>query len=61
MKSGKLIPGLALRDSLIVQYTNNRAAKQARFLFTNRSKLEGLALAKMHPVVIPTLAAALPK
>jgi len=25
MKSGKLIPGLALRDSLIVQYTNNRA------------------------------------
>jgi len=24
MKSGKLIPGLALRDSLIVQYTNNR-------------------------------------
>jgi len=24
MKSGKLIPGLALRDSLIVQHTNNR-------------------------------------
>jgi len=41
-------------DGPVRYYLYDRAAKQARFLFTNRSKLEGLALAKMHPVVIPS-------
>lgn len=39
-------------DGPVRYYLYDRAAKQARFLFTNRSKLEGLQLAKMHPVVI---------
>ncbi len=33
-------------------YVYDRAARQARFLFTNRKALEDLPLAKMHPVVI---------
>jgi len=33
-------------------YLYDRAAKNAAFLFTNRKPLEGLALSKMHPVVI---------
>jgi len=33
-------------------YHYDRPAKKAKFLFTNRRKLEGLPLAKMHPVVI---------
>jgi dipeptidyl aminopeptidase/acylaminoacyl peptidase len=33
-------------------YLYDRAAKQAKFLFTNRAALEKLPLAKMHPVVI---------
>jgi dipeptidyl aminopeptidase/acylaminoacyl peptidase len=33
-------------------YLYDRPAKKARFLFTNRSRLEGLPLARMHPVVI---------
>lgn len=33
-------------------YLYERAQKTARFLFTNRKALEGLALAKMYPVVI---------
>ncbi|MFN8495219.1 MAG: S9 family peptidase [Caldilineaceae bacterium] len=33
-------------------YRYDRTAKQATFLFTNRSALENLPLAKMHPVVI---------
>jgi len=41
-------------DGPVRYYLYDRAAKQARFLFTNRSKLEGLQLAKMHPVVIPS-------
>jgi dipeptidyl aminopeptidase/acylaminoacyl peptidase len=35
-------------------YRYDREARQAHFLFTNRHALEGLALAKMHPVVIPS-------
>jgi len=35
-------------------YHYNRAAKSARFLFTNRKDLEGQPLVRMHPVVIPT-------
>ncbi len=33
-------------------YHYDREAKNARFLFTNRRKLENLPLARMHPVVI---------
>ncbi|HSB82668.1 MAG TPA: S9 family peptidase [Candidatus Methylomirabilis sp.] len=33
-------------------YLYDRAAKKAKFLFTNRKDLEGLPLAKMHPEVI---------
>lgn len=34
-------------------YLYERATKSARFLFTDRPELEGAALARMHPVVIP--------
>ncbi|MFQ3535426.1 MAG: S9 family peptidase [Aggregatilineales bacterium] len=34
-------------------YLYNRAAKQARFLFTSRPELEDVPLSKMHPVIIP--------
>ena len=34
-------------------YLYDRAARSTQFLFTNNSQLEGLALAKMHPVIIP--------
>ena len=34
-------------------YLFNRDTKVARFLFTNRTSLEGLKLASMHPVVVP--------
>lgn len=33
-------------------YHYDRTARKANFLFTNRKKLEGLPLARMHPVVI---------
>lgn len=35
-------------------YHYDRAAKSARFLFTNRKDLEGQPLVRMHPVIIPT-------
>jgi dipeptidyl aminopeptidase/acylaminoacyl peptidase len=35
-------------------YLYDRTTKKATFLFTNRKDLEGLKLAKMHPVEIPT-------
>ncbi|MBI1902372.1 MAG: S9 family peptidase [Planctomycetia bacterium] len=35
-------------------YVYDRAAKKAKFLFTNRKALEEVKLEKMHPVVIPT-------
>lgn len=34
-------------------YLYDREARAARFLFTNRSALEGYALAKMYPAVVP--------
>lgn len=34
-------------------YLYDRAARKARFLFTNRPQLESFTLAPMHPVVIP--------
>jgi dipeptidyl aminopeptidase/acylaminoacyl peptidase len=39
-------------DGPVRYYRYDRAAKKATFLFTNRKALEGLPLAKMHPVVI---------
>lgn len=39
-------------DGPVRYYHYDRAAKKARFLFTNRQALEGLPLAKMHPVII---------
>jgi dipeptidyl aminopeptidase/acylaminoacyl peptidase len=39
-------------DGPVRYYRYDRDAKKATFLFTNRKSLEGLPLAKMHPVVI---------
>jgi dipeptidyl aminopeptidase/acylaminoacyl peptidase len=39
-------------DGPLRYYHYDREQRVARFLFTNRRDLEGLALAKMHPVVI---------
>ena len=41
-----------LDDGPVNYYLYDRDAKQAKFLFSNRKALEGLPLAKMHPVVI---------
>ncbi len=41
-------------DGPVRTYRYDRDAKKAEFLFTNRKDLEGLPLAGMHPVVIPT-------
>ena len=41
-------------DGPVRYYRYLRGNKEARFLFTNREALEGLPLAKVHPVVIPT-------
>ena len=40
-------------DGPVRYYRYLRGNKEARFLFTNRENLEGLPLAKVHPVVIP--------
>ena len=42
----------ALDDGPVKYYFYDRITRTARFLFTNRRDLEGLKLAKMHPVVI---------
>jgi dipeptidyl aminopeptidase/acylaminoacyl peptidase len=39
-------------DGPVRYYLYDRLKKEARFLFTNRSSLEGQPLAKMHPLVI---------
>jgi len=39
-------------DGPIQYYLYDRPSKKAQFLFTNRKDLEGVKLAKMHPVVI---------
>ncbi len=39
-------------DGPVRYYHYDRAAKKANFLFTNRHRLEGQPLAKLHPVVI---------
>ncbi len=41
-----------LDDGPIQYYRYDRVEKSAEFLFTHRKALEGLSLAKMHPVVI---------
>ncbi len=41
-----------LDDGPIQYYRYDRGEKSAEFLFTHRKALEGLSLAKMHPVVI---------
>jgi dipeptidyl aminopeptidase/acylaminoacyl peptidase len=41
-----------LDDGPIHYYLYDRKQRVARFLFSNRAALEGLSLAKMHPVVI---------
>lgn len=41
-------------DGPVRYYLYDREAKEAEFLFTNRSVLENLPLAKMTPVIIPT-------
>ena len=39
-------------DGPVRYYRYDRAGQKAQFLFTNREQLEGLPLAKMHPIVI---------
>ncbi|MGH7404325.1 MAG: S9 family peptidase [Candidatus Methylomirabilales bacterium] len=39
-------------DGPVRYYRYDRAGQKARFLFTNREQLEGLPLAKMHPIFI---------
>lgn len=39
-------------DGPVNYYLYDRAAKNAKFLFTNRKNLEGVKLAKMYPVII---------
>lgn len=39
-------------DGPVQYYLYDRAAKKAKFLFTNRKNLEGLKLSKMEPVII---------
>ena len=41
-----------LDDGPVRYYRYDRVKKEARFLFSNREALEGLPLAKVHPVVI---------
>lgn len=48
----KWIVVFVLDDGPARTYLYDRAAKKATFLFVNRPELEGLPLAKMHPVVI---------
>lgn len=48
------IVGFLVDDGPIRYYRYDRDAARADFLFTNRSELEGLPLARMHPVVIET-------
>lgn len=41
-------------DGPVRYYRYDRTAKKANFLFTNRKALEGISLAKMHPVIVKT-------
>jgi dipeptidyl aminopeptidase/acylaminoacyl peptidase len=46
------IAAYLLDDGPVRYYRYDRTRKQAQFLFSNREALEGLPLAKVHPVVI---------
>jgi len=46
------VVGYLVDNGPVRYYHYDRAAKKANFLFTNRTALEGLSLAKMTPVVI---------
>ena len=46
------IVSYVMDDGPVRYYRYDRPSKKAQFLFTNRKALEGLPLAKMHPVVI---------
>ncbi len=48
----KWIVTFTVDNGPIRYYVYDRDLKEAKFLFTNRKALEGLPLAKMHPVVI---------
>ena len=48
----KWIASFVIDDGPVRYYLYDRPAKKATFLFTNRKSLEGLPLAKMHPVII---------
>jgi dipeptidyl aminopeptidase/acylaminoacyl peptidase len=43
-----------LDDGPARSYLYDRASRTARFVFTNRTAMEGVPLARMHPVVIPS-------
>ena len=46
------IASFLLDDGPVRYYRYDRAKKEAQFLFSNREALEGLPLAKVHPVVV---------
>ena len=46
------IASYLLDDGPVRYYRYDRAKKEAQFLFSNREALEGLPLAKVHPVVV---------
>ena len=46
------IAAVTMDDGPVRYYHYDRTARKPRFLFTNRQALQGLTLAKMHPVVI---------
>ena len=52
LDDSKWIVSYLMDDGPVRYYLYDRAAKNAKFLFTNRKPLEGLALSKMRPVVI---------
>lgn len=52
LDDGRWTVEYVLSDGPVRYYSYDRAKKKAEFLFTNRSALEKVKLAKMHPVVI---------
>lgn len=54
LDDGRWVVAYEVDDGPTRYYRYDRKAKAATFLFTTRKSLEGLKLAKMHPVVIPS-------
>jgi len=52
LDNSKWIVAYVMDNGPVRYYLYDRKEKDAKFLFTNRPALEGLELAKMHPVVI---------